>query len=282
MFANVGEKVSLVSDGTGAHCMLASIAGLDHLVIAVRDLDASAKAWAALGFTLSPRGLHSAHLGSGNYTIMFGDDYLELLGVVTPQPHNEALRGFLAEREGLERVAFTTIDAELGVAALRARGLEVTGPLNFGRPVRLPDGRMTEARFSVFHWPRDEAPGGLRLFSCQHHTRDAVWIPSLQTHANGVARIRRALVATADPTGAARHLATMIDGEARLDGAWHVVATGPHRAEIAFAPRDVIAAVAGCTATALPREGGAGIVLGTSSPRPPAFTTGVVILYESN
>lgn len=261
--------------------MVPTIVGLDHLVVAVRDLDAAAAEWAALGFTLSPRGLHSAHMGSGNHTMMFGEDYLELLGVVTPQPHNEALRNFLAGREGLERAAFTTNDAQTGADALRARGLDANGPVHFGRPVPLPDGTMTEARFSVFHWPRHEAPGGLRIFACQHHTRDAVWVPALQTHANGVTRIKRALVATADPARAAAQLAALTDSTVREEAGIHLVATGPNRADIGFAPRATIAALGGVDPTKLPEEGGAAMVLATLTPRPPALATGTLILFET-
>jgi hypothetical protein len=262
--------------------MLTTLVGLDHLVIAVRDLDAAAAEWAALGFTLSPRGLHSAHMGSGNYTMMFGEDYLELLGVVTPQPHNERLRAFLATREGLERAAFTTTDAAVGAAALRERGLAATGPVDFGRPVPLPDGSMTEARFSVFQWPAEEAPGGLRIFACQHHTRDAVWVPSLRSHANGTTRIRRVLIATERPAEAATQLAGLIGGEALADGPAHVVPTGQRRADIVFAPRATIADMLACDPGALPTEGGAAMVLGTTSPRPPAFATGVAIAFEAD
>jgi hypothetical protein len=260
--------------------MVPTIIGLDHLVIAVRDLDAAAAEWAALGFTLSPRGLHSAHMGSGNHTMMFEDDYLELLGVVTPQPHNEALRSFLAQREGLERAAFTTTDAEAGAAALRARGLDAIGPVHFGRPVPLPDDRVTEARFSVFHWPRDHAPGGLRIFACQHHTRGAVWVPSLKSHANGVTRIKRALVATADPASAAAQLAALTESNLCEESGVHLVATGPGRADIGFAPRVAIAAMGGVDAAKLPQEGGAALVLATPIPRPPALVTGTLILFD--
>jgi len=260
--------------------MLPTLAGLDHLVVAVRDLDAAAAAWRGLGFTVSPRGIHSPHIGSANHTMMFAEDYLELLAVRVPQPHNQALRDFLARREGLERAAFRTTDAAAGAAALRARGVECDGPLHFGRPVALPDGSETEARFSVFRWPASAAAGGLGIFACQHHTPEAVWLPSLQRHANGVTRIKRALVATADPAAAAAKLAAAIGGKARQDGAFHVVATGPGRAEIAFAPRDAIARLAPCDASLLPEEGGAAIVLGTPTPRPPGFATGVAVIFE--
>ena len=260
--------------------MLPTLTGLDHLVAAVRDLDAAAADWKALGFTLSPRGLHSAHIGSANHTMMFGEDYLELLGVMTPTPHNQALRDFLAAREGLDRAAFTTTDAAAGADALRARGVDAVGPVHFSRPVPLPDGSETEARFSVFRWPVSARVGGLGIFACQHHTRDAVWVPSLQTHANGAARIRRVLVATDDPAGGAGALAAAIDAAAVQDGDFHVVATGATRGAVAFAPRDVIARLARCDAAALPREGGAAVVLGSTSPRPPGFATGVAVIFD--
>ena len=260
--------------------MLPTLTGLDHLVVAVRDLDAAAAAWRALGFTLSPRGLHSAHIGSANHTMMFGEDYLELLSPVAPTPHNEALRDFLTRREGLDRAAFTTTDAAAGAAALRARGVEAAGPVDFGRPVPMPDGRAAEARFSVFRWPEHVRPGGLGLFACQHHTPEAVWVPALKRHANGATGIRRVLVATADPAGAAAALAAAIGAAAVEEGALHVVATGPRRGAIAFAPRPLIARLAGCAEAALPEEGGAAIVLATATPRPPGLATGCAVIFE--
>lgn len=260
--------------------MLSTLTGLDHLVVAIRDFDAAAAAWTGLGFTLSPRGLHSAHIGSANYTMMFGVDYIELLGPVTPTPHNQALRDFVAKREGLDRAAFTTTDAAAGVAALRARGVDAVGPVDFGRPVPLPDGSETEARFTVFRWPPTQRQGGLGIFACQHHTRDAVWVPSLQRHANGVTRIKRALVATDQPAAVAAGLAAAVDSTVRQDGAFHLVATAPGRAEIGFAPRASIAAAAQCAEAALPHEGGAAIVLGTATPRPPGLATGVAVIFE--
>ncbi|MBR0679522.1 VOC family protein [Roseomonas eburnea] len=261
--------------------MLPTLVGLDHLVVAVRDLDAAAEAWGALGFTLSPPGLHSAHIGSANYTMMFGEDYLELLGVVTPTPHNQALRDFVAMREGLDRAAFTTTDAAAGAEALRARGVDAVGPVDFGRPVALPDGTETEARFTVFRWPTSARVGGLGIFACQHHTRDAVWVPSLQAHANGVTRIKRLLVASDDPEGSAAGLAAAIEAAVRQEGEFRIVATGAGRGEIAFAPRAAIARLAGCAEDALPREGGAAMVLGTPKPRPTGFATGVAVIFEA-
>lgn len=244
---------------------LKHVIGLDHVVVAVRDLDGAAAAWRGLGFTVSPRGTHSAHMGSGNYTIMFGEDYLELLGVLTPTPHNAPMRAFLEGREGLERAAFTTTDAAAGVAELAARGIAATGPIAFGRPVTLPSGGEAEARFNVFHWPRQERPGGLGIFACQHLTRDAVWIPELQAHANGARRILRLEVLAADPAAAAAQMAAMIDQPvmAEPDGARRV-ATGGDRAALVFLDRATLAARhPGVSLEGLPAEGAAALVLAT-------------------
>lgn len=189
-----------------------SVVGLDHVVVVVRDLDAAALGWHKLGFTISPRGLHSAHMGTANYTLMLGEDYLELMGVVAPTERNAPTRALLAKREGIERAAFTTLDAEAGVAALRARGLDkALGPDDFSRPVALADGRQTDAVFRTFQWPIDERPGGLRIFACQHFTRAAVWLPELTTHANGAHRIDHLALLSADPAAAARHMSRLID-----------------------------------------------------------------------
>ena len=90
---------------------LKNVIGIDHAVVVVRDLDNAAENWKRLGFTVSPRGTHSAKMGSGNYTIMLDPDYMELLGVLVETEHNAPTRAFLGKRgEGIERIAFTAVD----------------------------------------------------------------------------------------------------------------------------------------------------------------------------
>lgn len=213
---------------------LKHILGLDHVVVTVRDLDAAARQWQGLGFTVSPRGTHSPLLGTGNYTIMFGEDYLELLGVLTETEQNKPTRDYLKNREGMERAAFTTDDAAAGAAELKSRGLEALGPVHFGRPVELPNGGTGEAKFNVFRWPLDQSPGGLRIFACQHLTRETVWIPELQKHANGASRIIRVEVLAADPKAAAEHLSRLIDEPASQQGDAWLVPSGGKRADFLF------------------------------------------------
>ncbi|MEO7850875.1 MAG: VOC family protein [Rubrivivax sp.] len=243
--------------------MLASLEGLDHVVVMVRELDAAAERWRSLGFTLSPRGTHSAHLGTGNYTLMFGSDYMELLGVLSATPLNAPSRDFLQRRgEGIERAAFTTRDAAEGVAALRARGIDALGPVEFSRPVDLPNGRSGEAAFSVFHWPAQQRPADLRLFACQHHTRDTVWIAELQSHANTTTGIVRLEIVSPQPAAAAAQLAELIETEVETVDDGVCVRTAPGRGELLFLTPDAFSARHPALDRALlPAEGVAALVL---------------------
>jgi hypothetical protein len=245
---------------------LKNIIGIDHAVVVVTDLDKAASNWKRLGFTVSPRGTHSAKMGTGNYTIMLGSDYIELIGILAETEHNAPTRAFLARRgEGIERIAFTAVDAAAGAEEIRARGYTALGPTDFERPVTMPDGTLSAAKFSTFQWPIEEAPAGLRIFACQHKTRETVWIAQLQQHANAARGLKQVLAVSPEPAKAAAHLARMIDGEVRAqpDGAV-AVPSGSNRADFVFLTKDQLArrypdvALAG-----LPERGGAGLVLAT-------------------
>jgi len=250
--------------------MLSTLLGLDHVVVAVQDLARASAAWRELGFTLSPRGTHSPHLGTGNHTIMLGPDYIELIGVLSETAHNAPTRAFLAScGDGIERAALTCRDAGLLAEEIRSLGLEPDGPLSFGRPVELPGGEQAEARFRTVKWPLDEKPGGMRLFACEHLTPDAVWVPDLQRHENTATRIRQVEAAAPDPRGAADQLARLIAGTVEQDSdGFHRVPTGPGRADIVFATRAaLLARHPGLTADDLKEEGAAGLVIGVGSLR---------------
>ncbi len=215
---------------------LKNVIGIDHAVVMVKDLDKAAENYRHLGFTVSPRGTHSAHMGTGNYTIMFDPDYMELLGVLAATEHNAPARAFLDKRgEGIERIAFTAVDSAAGAEEIRARGLTPIGPTDFERPVTLPDGTISAAKFRTFMWPTAEAPGGVRIFACQHKTRETVWIPKLMKHANAAKRIKQTLIATPEPAQEAAHLGRLIDREpkAEPDGAV-TVPSGGDRADFVY------------------------------------------------
>ena len=58
---------------------------LDHIAINVKDkMNEAYQLFSELGFTLTPRGYHS--LGSINHSMVFKNDYLELIGTPRGKP----------------------------------------------------------------------------------------------------------------------------------------------------------------------------------------------------
>jgi|GEM_PF-279805 len=242
---------------------LKNIIGIDHAVVVVKNLDKAAENWKGLGFTVSPRGTHSAKMGTGNYTIMLGSDYVELLGVLAETDQNASVRQFLARRgEGVERVAFTAIDAAAGVEEIRLLGYTPVGPIDFERPVTLPNGDPSKAKFSVFQWPLDEAPGGIRIFACQHKTPDTVWIADLQKHANTARRLKQVIILSSEPEKDAKQLARMIDREIYVgQGGASFVPSGSNRADFVFLTRELLGRqFPGFSMVGLPEPGAAALV----------------------
>lgn len=176
--------------------MRPQLQGIDHVVVLVRDLDKAQRAWQRMGFTLTPRGHHT--LGSQNHCLMFGRDYVELLAVPRSHPATRHYSDFLAAGEGVGGIALGTQDAAGLHAALARDGIVADAPLMFSRPVQ----DLGEARFCIVQLPADASPG-CRMFACQHFTRQLVWRPEYQRHANGASEIAALAVVAEDPAAAA-------------------------------------------------------------------------------
>ena len=187
--------------------MRAPISGIDHVVIAVRDLDHAQAVYSRLGFTLTPRGVHT--LGSQNHCVMFERDYFELLAPPRTHPAMQYYADFLGRGDGLAAIALATEDANAAHAALRANGIEADAPLDFARPVALPEGTR-DAAFRIVQLPVDQTPG-CRTFLCQHFTRDVVWRPEYQRHALGAIGLAGIAVIVEDPARDAPSYAKIFD-----------------------------------------------------------------------
>lgn len=175
-----------------------AIGTIDHVVIVVAELASAADIYRRLGFTLSPRGVHSAALGTENHTIMLQRDYFELMAVMTPTERNAEWRKVGARGGGVAGVAMTTQDPHAAHSHWLAAGLAPESALKFSRAVPRPDGSVMEARFEVVSL--DEVAGtGLRSFVCSQPTREAVWLPELLSHANTALAVRRITIACPDP-----------------------------------------------------------------------------------
>src|SRR5882672_1353751 len=147
---------------------------LDHLVICVDDLAKSALDWQALGFALTPTGVHP--FGTSNRLAMFGNNFLELLAVtdaaaVPPAEsgrfnfaaHN---RDFLKTAQGMSMLALHSADAHADAARFRAVHIGAYAPFDFGRDAVLPDGGTARVAFSLA-FATDPAMPGIAFFTCQ-------------------------------------------------------------------------------------------------------------------
>ncbi|TSA11078.1 MAG: VOC family protein [Betaproteobacteria bacterium] len=156
------------------------IKGIDHVVVAARDLDSTQDTFKRMGFTLTPRGYHT--LGSQNHCVMFGHDYFELQMVPQRLPGREYYYDFARIGDGLAAIALKTDNARGAFGELAAAAFAPTEPVDFSRPVQLAEGTKT-ASFRITQLGLEQTPGG-QIFLCQHFARDVVWRPEYQSHAN--------------------------------------------------------------------------------------------------
>ena len=179
--------------------------GIDHLVLAGRDLEAMRKRYAALGFTLTPPAQHP--FGTGNSLVQLQGCFLELLTVISPElipqhaPDHFSFaafnREFLERRDGFSMLVLDSGDARADAAAFRAAGLATYPPFAFSRKATLPDGEEVTVGFStVFATMAGANAAG--FFTCQQHAPQHFWKPEYQRHANTAETIAEvALVANA-------------------------------------------------------------------------------------
>ena len=173
------------------------IAGIDHVIVGVRDLERARMGWTRLGFTLSPRGRHLGQ-ATANYCIMFPGDYLELLGVVGDDVHSHRLGAFLEHREGVVGPAFAPVHSpEETRDALAALGLHPSEPRALGRQLELPEGTVVP-RFSLINLPPEETPA-LDCFICAHLTPELMRRPEWLEHPNGAVGVKGIHVLADDP-----------------------------------------------------------------------------------
>jgi catechol 2,3-dioxygenase-like lactoylglutathione lyase family enzyme len=121
--------------------------GIDHIVIAVPDLDAAAaELTAGLGLAFTAGGSHPG-AGSANRIAFLGEPYLELIGVqdeeaASGRPIGAAAVRALASGGGLATYALVDDELDITVAELRANGSRFAEPQH-GSRLR-PDGESVE------------------------------------------------------------------------------------------------------------------------------------------
>ncbi|WP_026871903.1 VOC family protein [Inquilinus limosus] len=165
---------------------------LDHVVIAVRDLDQTVADYEALGFTVVPGGEHT-HGASHNALIVFADDtYIELIAFRRPNPEFRWWRVLSEAGDGLVDFALLPGDIGTDVAAAKARGLALDGPTDGGR--LRPDGQRLE-------WRTARAATSDLPFLCGDVTPRHLRVPDgdVRRHANGALGVAGIEVAVENP-----------------------------------------------------------------------------------
>ena len=198
------------------------IQGIDHVVIAARDLDSAQHTFRRMGFTLTPRGHHT--LGSENHCVMFGRDYFELLMVPQRLPGREYYYDFARIGDGLAAIALKTDNARGAFGELTAAALAPSEPVDFSRPVSLAEGTRA-ASFRITQLGLEQTPGG-QVFLCQHFTRDIVWRAEYQTHANTATGLAAVAILSGDVAATAAAYERLFDVKAKAISEGLLIPTG--------------------------------------------------------
>jgi hypothetical protein len=194
-----------------------AIKGVDHPVIAVRDMESAHADYQRLGFTMPPRGSH-IEWGTGNWCIMFADDYLELRGIIDANKECHGLDRFLERRQGLMGVALATDDIEECHARLVDSGLHPGSVRQLKRNFELEEGTV-QPRFSLCFLDEAEAPGLMSVVMLQHMTPELIRRPDWLNHANGARGVASMTAVVEDLEAAAVAHARLFGAEAiRRDG----------------------------------------------------------------
>ena len=193
------------------------ITGIDHAIIATGDLGAAEDAFARLGFAVTPRGHHSAHMGTANATTVFANGtYLELMGILAPTERNAPFREGITVGRTLFGLALKTPDAAAAREAFAARGVD-DGPVNsFARPVGLPDGQH-EAAFRTTNIAETATPGA-HAFVCEHLSPEVVWRVDYLRQPNAVSGLRSVVAVADDPSAVAETWGKVAPGPVSLSG----------------------------------------------------------------
>ncbi|KAA2243939.1 VOC family protein [Salinarimonas soli] len=183
--------------------------GIDHLVVGIRDLDAGARLYEAMGFQVGARNRHP--WGTENRLVQFDGSFIELItkGSEGEPPGHEPRRfsfgafvcDALARREGFSMLVLDSADGQADAGVFKAAGIGDFEPFSFERRGRRPDGTEVEVAFTLA-FARDEAAPHAGFFVCQQHHPENFWNPAFQTHRNGALGISAVVLAAGDP---ARH-----------------------------------------------------------------------------
>lgn len=166
--------------------------GIDHPLVAVRDIDKACEDFARLGFFINPR--HHHPWGTDNHLLMFPENFIEVISVYDStkldltNENGFAFGRFISDsierKEGISLVALHSEDARADHQLMEQRQVENQGLVDFRRVAHRPDGSEEEAVVSLVMLINSEC-SAISHFFCHQHKPDLVWVESWMNHPNG-------------------------------------------------------------------------------------------------
>lgn len=167
--------------------------GIDHPLIAVNDIELLRERLISLGFNMTAIGKHP--WGTSTSLAMFDGCLIEIMGIYDTSLLDEIPAGdfrfgrhvhnHLQVRDGIALTALHSTNSKADAERAKEAGFTVSGHLEFGRDVTLPDGqagrtKTTLALMPDARWPR------LSFFLCQQHRPELIYVSEWLDHPNTV------------------------------------------------------------------------------------------------
>jgi catechol 2,3-dioxygenase-like lactoylglutathione lyase family enzyme len=182
--------------------------GLDHIVHAVRDLDAAADLYRRLGFQVGARNTHPRTWGTQNHIVQLPGTYIELLAMADATemaPHGTRFfsfgafnRDFLERQQGLSMLVLEGRGAP-DVEAFRDAGISDFDLYEFEREGRRPDGTAVKLAFALAFASDPLAPE-TGFFSILHRYPESFWNPAFQNHPNTASAVAGVVLVADNPS----------------------------------------------------------------------------------
>jgi hypothetical protein len=182
--------------------------GLDHIVHAVRDLDAAAGLYRRLGFQVGARNRHPRAWGTQNHIVQLPGTFIELLTVadttdIAPRAprffsFGAFNRDFLARGEGLAMLILEGRGAP-DAAEFRKAGIGDFELYEFEREGKSPDGTPIKVAFALAFASDPRSPD-TGFFTCQHRYPEHFWNPAFQNHPNTATAVAGVVLVADNPS----------------------------------------------------------------------------------
>ena len=195
------------------------ITGIDHIVIAVHDLDEAIKTYRNLGFTVVEGGRHP--VGSYNALISFQDGaYVEIIAFYEESPNHPWWDLLHKRGGGLVDFCMQTNDIRADYQGFKDQGVEMTDIVDLGRA--RPDGYYLE-------WINNKTIGkyqGIIPFIIEDKTPREERLPKENVHENGVTGIDTLTLATSDINLPKQVMGAVLKQDAQMIQAGELKANG--------------------------------------------------------